>query len=118
MTIRIDKTVYDKPGPEDGVRILVMRLWPRGISKDKVDLWIKEVGTERELIRLYKAGKLTWKEYSRRYVASLKGKESVLEDLAARSKRETITLLCTEKDPNRCHRSLLKRQIEKCLESR
>jgi len=92
-----------------------MRLWPRGVSKDKVDLWVKEVGTERELIKLWKAGKLTWKEYSKRYLASLKGKESILEDLAARSKRETITLLCVEKDADRCHRSLLKQQIEKRL---
>ena len=115
MTIRTEKTVYDKPEPADGVRILVMRLWPRGVSKDKVDLWIKEVGTEKELIKLWKAGKLTWKEYSKRYVASLKGKESILEDLAARSKRQTITLLCVEKDADRCHRSLLKQQIEKRL---
>ena len=115
MTIRIEKTVYDKPEPTDGVRILVMRLWPRGVSKDKVDLWIKEVGTEKELIKLWKAGKLTWKEYSKRYVASLKGKESILEDLAARSKRQTITLLCVEKEAGRCHRSLLKQQIEKHL---
>jgi len=115
VTIRTEKTVYDKPEPADGVRILVMRLWPRGVSKDKVDLWIKEVGTEKELIKLWKAGKLTWKEYSKRYVASLKGKESILEDMAARSRRQTITLLCVEKDADRCHRSLLKQQIEKRL---
>jgi uncharacterized protein YeaO (DUF488 family) len=115
MAIKIDKTVYDKPEPSDGVRVLVMRLWPRGVSKGEVDLWIKEVGTEKELIKLWKAGKLTWKEYSKRYLASLKGKESVLDELAARSKRETITLLCVEKDPENCHRSLLKQQIEKRL---
>lgn len=115
MTVKIDKTIYDKPDRSDGVRVLVMRLWPRGVSKDKVDLWVKEVGTEKELIRLWKSGKLTWKEYSRRYVTSLKGKESIIEDLATRSKREKITLLCVEKDPARCHRSLLKQQIEKRL---
>jgi len=115
MTIKTEKTVYDKPEPSDGVRVLVMRLWPRGISKGKVDLWVKEVGTEKELIKLWKAGKLTWKEYSKRYVASLKGTESILDDLAARSKRGTVTLLCVEKDADRCHRSLLKHQIEKRL---
>jgi uncharacterized protein YeaO (DUF488 family) len=115
MTIKTDKTIYDEPGPSDGLRVLVMRLWPRGISKDKVDLWVKEVGTERELIKLWKGGKLTWKEYSKRYIASLKGKESILDDLAVRAKHRTITLLCVEKDADRCHRSLLKKQIENRL---
>jgi uncharacterized protein YeaO (DUF488 family) len=115
MTIKTDKTIYDKPDASDGVRVLVMRLWPRGISKEKVDLWLKDLGTEKELIALWKKGKLSWKEYSRRYLASLKGKESTLEELAARSKKETITLLCVEKDASKCHRSLLRQQIEKLL---
>ena len=115
MTIRTDKTIYDNPDPSDGVRVLVMGLWPRGVSKEKVDLWLKDLGTEKELIALWKKGKLTWKEYSRRYIASLKGKESMLEELATRSKKETITLLCVEKDAGKCHRSLLRQQIEKLL---
>jgi uncharacterized protein YeaO (DUF488 family) len=115
MTIKTGKTVYDKPDPADGLRVLVMRTWPRGISKEKIDVWIKDVGTEKELIHLWKEGKVTWAEFSRRYVASLKGKESVLQELAAKSKKETITLLCTDKDPNRCHRTLLKKEIERYL---
>lgn len=113
MTIKTDKTVYDKPERDDGVRILVMRMWPRGVSKDKVDLWLKELGTEKELIHLWKGGKIQWEEFSRRYVASLGGKEAILKELAARSRRETITLLCTDKDEDRCHRSLLRREIER-----
>lgn len=89
-----------------------MTLWPRGISKDKVDVWMKELGTPRELIRKYKAGEMTWKEYAAEYKKSLKGKEELLRELAAESRKETITLLCTEKDPNACHRSLLKEAIE------
>ena len=112
MTIKIEKTVYDKPDPADGLRVLVMRTWPRGISKGKVDVWLRDLGTEMELIHLYKDGKVTWTEYSRRYLASLKGKEGMLRDLAAKSKKGTVTLLCVEKDPDRCHRSLLKKQIE------
>jgi uncharacterized protein YeaO (DUF488 family) len=110
--IRIDKTVYSPPDKSDGKRILVMTLWPRGVSKDKVDLWMKELGTPRDLIRLYKAGKVTWAEYSKEYRKSLKGKEGILKELAAESKSKTITLLCTEKDPSSCHRSLLKEAIE------
>ena len=115
MTIKTEKSVYDKPEHADGLRVLVMRTWPRGISKEKVDVWFKDVGTEMELIHLWKEGKVTWGEFSRRYVASLKGKENILRELATKSKKGTITLLCTDKDPNRCHRTLLKKEIEKYL---
>ena len=71
--IRIEKSVYDSKEASDGTRILVMTLWPRGVSKDKVDLWLKELGTPRELIRKYKSGEMTWPEYAKEYRRSLKG---------------------------------------------
>ena len=110
--IRTEKSVYSPPDKSDGKRILVMTLWPRGVSKDKVDVWIKELGTPRELIRRYKSGRMSWKEYAANYRRSLKGKEELLRNLAKESKKSTITLLCTEKDPSTCHRSLLKEAIE------
>ena len=110
--IKIEKTVYDEPEALDGKRILVMRTWPRGISKDKVDIWMRELGTDRELIRKWKAGKVSWDKFVAEYRKSLKGKEDLLRNLAKESKAGTITLLCTDKDPNRCHRSLLKTAIE------
>ncbi len=112
MVILIEKSVYAPPEKSDGKRILVMTLWPRGVSKDRVDEWVKELGTPRELIKQYKSGKMSWAEYSREYRKSLKGKEELLRKLAEDSKAETITLLCTEKDPSTCHRSLLKQAIE------
>jgi uncharacterized protein YeaO (DUF488 family) len=113
--IRTDKTVYDKPEESDGRRILVMRTWPRGISKDKVDVWMKDLGTEKELIKKWKAGKVTWAELARSYNASLKGKEDALRALADQSRSETLTLLCGCKDEAHCHRSLLKKAVQKYL---
>jgi uncharacterized protein YeaO (DUF488 family) len=110
--IRIDKSVYAPPEKSDGRRVLVMTLWPRGVSKDRVDVWMKELGTPKDIIRRYKSGKMTWAEYSGAYRRSLKGKEGLLRQLAAESRKGTITLLCTEKDPGACHRSLLKAAIE------
>jgi len=110
--IRIDKSVYEPLAPSDGKRILVMTLWPRGISKEKVDAWMKELGTPRDLIKRYKAGKVSRTQFAKEYRASLSGKESILKALAEESKRRTITLLCTEKDPAACHRSILKEAIE------
>ena len=95
--IRIEKSVYDKPGSSDGKRILVMKLWPRGISKDKVDLWMKDLGTDRELIREWKGGQISWAKFAVEYKKSLKGKEDLLRGLAEESKVGTITLLCTDR---------------------
>lgn len=113
--IRTDKTVYDKPEPADGERILVMRTWPRGISKDRVDRWSRELGTEMDLVHRWKQGKVSWDEFSRQYLKSLKGKENILKELALKSRETTITLLCTDKDESRCHRSLLRKEIESYL---
>ena len=110
--IKIEKSVYSPSEASDGKRILVMTLWPRGVSKDRVDQWAKELGTPRDLIKRYKAGKMNWKEYAAAYRRSLEGKEELLRGLANESKKGTITLLCTEKDPGSCHRSLLKEAIE------
>jgi len=110
--IKIEKSVYDSPEPGDGRRILVMRLWPRGIPKAKVDLWIKELGTERELIARWKGGRISWDRFAAEYKKSLRGKEGLLRRLAEESRVGTITLLCTDRDPARCHRSLLKEAIE------
>jgi uncharacterized protein YeaO (DUF488 family) len=110
--IKIEKDVYDKPELSDGKRILVMKIWPRGISKGKVDVWVKDLGTDKELIKKWKDGKIPWTKFATEYRKSLKGKEDLLRSLAEESKRGTITLLCTDKDPNRCHRSLLKAAVE------
>ncbi len=113
--IKTKKSVYDKPEPSDGERILVMTTWPRGISKDKVDRWVKELGTPRELIKKWKAGEVSWEELSRGYRASLKGKEGILMALAQESKKGTITLLCGCRDEAHCHRTLLRKELEKYL---
>ena len=113
--IKIEKSVYAPPEPSDGKRVLVMTLWPRGISKDKVDVWLKDLGTPKELIKRYKSGEVKWPEFRKEYLRSLEGKESDLRKLALDSKKRTITLLCTEKDPSTCHRSVLKEAIESFL---
>jgi uncharacterized protein YeaO (DUF488 family) len=110
--IRVENAVYDKVGPSDGRRIPVMKMWPRGRSKDKINLWMKDLGTPKELIRDWKVGQISWNKFAAKYKESLKGKEKLLRDLADESKRGTITLLCTDKDPNLCHRSLLKDAIK------
>ncbi|MDG6906441.1 MAG: DUF488 family protein [Nitrososphaerota archaeon] len=111
--IKTEKTIYDKPERSDGKRILVMKIWPRGISKDKIDVWMKELGTERDLIKKWKSGKVSWAEFSKEYRKSLKGKEGLLKVLAKESQEGDITLLCSDRDAKHCHRTLLAEEIQK-----
>lgn len=104
------KRVYDKPQGEDGTRVLVMRLWPRGIRKSAVDLWLKDLGAEIANLRAFKAGRIGWPEMRRRYLAGLRREPaaSALKRLRAMARRGRVTVLCSCADPKRCHRSLLR----------
>ena len=110
----VEKTVYDNPSPSDGKRILVMRLWPRGVRKELVDVWFKQVGTERELIKVWKLGKVARPEYERRYYRMMNGEEqkALVREIAGYARDGPVTLLCSCKDPEKCHRSLLKKLVE------
>lgn len=92
-----------------------MHYWPRGVKKEKVDEWFKELGTSAELIKAWKSGKITWPEFKKRYIADLDDtdKQALIRDLSKRAKKEKITLLCGCRDPDTCHRIILKEQIEK-----
>ena len=104
------KRVYDKPERADGTRVLVMRLWPRGIKKSAVGLWLKDLGAEVANLRAFKAGRIGWPEMRRRYLAGLKREPaaSALRRLRAMAKRGRVTALCSCADEKRCHRSLLR----------
>ncbi len=102
------KRIYDPPAPGDGFRLLIMRLWPRGIRKSLVSAWEKELGPSPDLLRGFRSGKVSWEEYVERYHGEMAGKPDLVRTWAERARGETITLLCTCKDESHCHRSLLK----------
>lgn len=92
-----------------------MRYWPRGVKKDKIDMWYKDLGSTKELIKAWKAGQVTWPEFKKQYLADLKdeGKRTIIRNLTKRAKKEKVTLLCGCRNPDTCHRIILKEQIEK-----
>ena len=106
----LTKRVYDKPEGKDGTRVLVMRLWPRGVRKSAVDLWLKDLGAEIGNLRAFKAGRIGWPEMRRRYLAGLKREPAAgaLGRLRAMARRGRVTVLCSCADAKRCHRSLLR----------
>lgn len=109
------KNIRDKPAAADGHRALVMALWPRGVKKSAVDTWYKELGTPPPLIRAWKQGRIHWPELRRGYLRHLKtpAAAAALKKLAARARRERVTLLCQCPDPNRCHRTLLQKELQR-----
>src|SRR5262249_17780814 len=104
------KRIYDPPSASDGRPALIMRLWPRGIRKSRVDVWLKELGPILPLMRAFRGGQIGWAEYRRRYLAGLKRPEAQapLAEVRAAAKTGTVTLFCGCPDESRCHRSLLR----------
>jgi uncharacterized protein YeaO (DUF488 family) len=94
------KRVYEPPNSTDGLRVLVDRLWPRGLSKSKADisLWFKDLAPSSELRRWFDHDRARWEDFKHRYFDELQGKApeiDVLRDLCARG---TVTLLYSAHD--------------------
>jgi uncharacterized protein YeaO (DUF488 family) len=95
------KRVYNEPAKSDGFRVLVDRLWPRGLTKEKarVDLWMKDIGPSDQLRKWFHHENADWPEFKKRYRAELKKKKELLADLKQLEKQHgTITLLFGSKD--------------------
>jgi uncharacterized protein YeaO (DUF488 family) len=98
--IRI-KRVYEKSAKEDGWRVLVDRLWPRGMKKEdaKIDLWMKEIAPTEELRKSFCHDIKKWPDFQKMYRTELKKKENLMEELKKREKEHgTVTLLFGAKD--------------------
>lgn len=94
------KRVYEKPCKEDGIRILVDRLWPRGLTKAKtdIDLWLKEVAPSTELRKWFGHDPHKWKEFQRRYHQEFKKNKAQIAVLKEQAKKGVITLVYGAKD--------------------
>jgi uncharacterized protein YeaO (DUF488 family) len=114
--IRI-KRIYDRPAPSDGVRILVDRLWPRGMSRDaaRIDEWRKDFAPTNALREWFHHDLPRWEEFQVRYRNELDaaGKTGELKELAERARTETVTLLYAARDEARNNAVALKKIIEK-----
>jgi uncharacterized protein YeaO (DUF488 family) len=94
------KRIYAIPAKSDGFRVLVDRLWPRGISKEhaKIDLWLPDLGPSTALRQWFKHDPARWEEFRRRYLFELKTKRELVAELKGRAKQGTVTLLYSAKD--------------------
>lgn len=117
--IRI-KRIYEDPDPDDGYRVLVDRLWPRGMSKAvaKVDLWLKEFAPSTELRKWFHADSTDYEEFVNRYERELEAHRSEIEQAVASLTQPTITLLTSVKNPDRSHVPVLKEFLTNLLSNR
>lgn len=108
------KRVYETPAANDGLRVLVDRLWPRGLSKDaaRVDVWTKDLSPSNELRKWYRHEAAKWPEFKRRYRAELSSSADALNALAAQARRRKVTLLFGSKEPRLNNAHALKEILE------
>ena len=100
MDVRI-KRVYDPPEPADGARFLVDRLWPRGLTREKLRLdgWLKDLAPSDALRRWFRHDPARWAEFQRRYREELAEKPAALAVLRTAAARGPVTLLYAARDP-------------------
>lgn len=108
------KRIYGDPSQEDGYRVLVDRLWPRGVSKEeaRLDEWLKEIAPSTELRKWFDHDPEKFDEFSDRYKGELTQKEEVVGHLLKIAEEQRVTLLYTARDETHNHGNVLKDFLE------
>ena len=99
MSVQI-KRAYESPSKLDGMRVLVDRIWPRGLSKDRaaIDMWAKDLAPSSDLRQWFGHDPAKWNEFKRRYFAELRSHDGVLKDLKNQSRKKKVTLVYGARD--------------------
>lgn len=111
------KRVYEKPSPQDGARVLVDRLWPRGLTKQAaaLDAWMKDLAPSHALRRWFHARPRHWQMFRKRYLLELAepSAEQALEELyEMAAQRRPLTLVFSSRDPEHNNATVLKQLLE------
>lgn len=108
------KRAYQTPTPTDGCRILVERLWPRGVSKQdaRIDLWPKEVAPSTELRRWFGHDPAKWGEFKRRYFEELSGRPQAVDPILERLPAGPVTFVFASRETRFNNAVALKEYVE------
>jgi uncharacterized protein YeaO (DUF488 family) len=114
VSIRL-KRAYEKPARADGRRVLVDRIWPRGLTKReaRIDEWLKEIAPSAKLRKWFGHDPARWKEFKKRYAAELDDQRDQIEHLARATKQRPVALLFGAKDTRHNNAVALKDYIER-----
>jgi len=113
MAFRI-KRIYDEPADSDGYRVLVDRLWPRGVSKERarLDEWCKEIAPSDELRKEFGHHAERWEDFKKEYFRELDGKQEEVSSLRGKGEAGPVTLLYAAKDEKRNNAVALRQYLE------
>jgi len=115
MSIQLQRA-YESPGAEDGYRVLVDRVWPRGRTREalRIDAWDRELGPSNELRRWFGHDPARWREFRARYLEELgrPAQAAILDDLAGRARRGTVTLVYGARDEEHNQARVIAEQLE------
>jgi uncharacterized protein YeaO (DUF488 family) len=109
------KRAYNPPSKDDGCRILVDRLWPRGLRKNqaRIDCWLKEIAPSTALRKWFGHDPTRWDEFRRRYFAELDGRTPVVEELRKRTRQGSVTLIYGARDGTYNHAVALQEYLRR-----
>ncbi|HYY35908.1 MAG TPA: DUF488 domain-containing protein [Candidatus Binatia bacterium] len=113
MSIRV-KRIYDEPSKADGRRVLIDRVWPRGLTKEEaqIDDWLKEIAPSARLRKWFGHDPARWEEFKKRYAKELTDQRDRVEQLARAATKRKVTLLFGAKDVDHNNAVALKEYIE------
>jgi uncharacterized protein YeaO (DUF488 family) len=108
------RRVYEAPNPEDGLRVLVDRLWPRGLSKSatQVNLWLKDIAPSDKLRQWFNHDPARWEEFLKRYGRELEGQPKAVRDLKRLARKQVVTLLYAARDREHNNAVALRKYLE------
>ena len=108
------KRVYEEPSSKDGVRVLVERLWPRGLTKKRaaVDLWLKDVAPSPELRKWFGHDPARWEQFQKRYGRELRERKDAIRLLKQKVKEGMVTLVYAARDEEHNGALALKRHLQ------
>jgi uncharacterized protein YeaO (DUF488 family) len=114
MIIRV-KRAYEKPEPTDGTRILVDRLWPRSLTKERaaIDFWLKEVAPSTELRKWFGHDPKKWRKFRSRYRSELKQHSAPLQLIKSKAKKGVVTLIYGARDQEHNEAVVLQELVKK-----
>lgn len=114
------KRVYEPADPSDGFRVLVDRLWPRGLTKERVQagLWLKDIAPSTELRKWFHHDPSNWDEFKARYYAELDTRSDAVNLLLAEAEKGTLTLLYSAHDPENNQAAALREYLLRQIKDR
>ena len=111
------KRVYDEPAKSDGHRVLVDRIWPRGLKKSdtRIDEWLREIAPSTGLRKWFKHDPSRWEQFKKRYAGELEEHREQVGKLACEGRKRTVTLLFGAKDTTHNNALALKQYVEELM---